>query len=420
MSESDCDMTGSVFILSGVKGDTRRYRAFHLCQQLQYAGVDSVATHLWQLRSLDALLDASVVVLQRVAYDPWVEKILARCRAQKIPVLYDTDDLTFLPEVLSWIDSDDFDDPLRVALYRDEMQRQQQVLRSCDGVLVSTEFLAEKVRALGKPTWVHRNAASFQMVRLSEQARQERRLQEGRLILGYASGTPTHQKDFALAAPALIEFLRRNHRAGLWVIGYLNLGPEWLEFAERVRKFDPVPWRQLPFWLAQLDVNLAPLRFDNPFSQSKSEIKYMEAALVGVPTIASPTAAFQYAIRSSENGYLATSKEDWLTALDCLSVEQNRYRVAQMALQDVANRYEPQVRAKEAIGVFNQVCDLGKAGFVRQNSSVRWDWAEALEAHPSLFERAMYVLRWGGIKILFLQMRVYVWRLLKRWWRGKR
>ncbi len=413
-------MQGSVLIVSGVKGDTRRYRAFHLCQQLRYAGVESVVAHLWQLRSLDALLGARAVVLQRVAYDGWVAQILAQCRARGIPVLYDTDDLTFLPEVFSWIDSDDFDDPLRVALYRDEMQKQQQVLRSCDGVLVSTEFLAQQVQALDKTTWIHRNAASFQMVRLSQQARTQRRLRDDRLILGYASGTPTHQKDFALAAPALMEFLRRTQQAALWVIGYLELGPEWLEFADRLRTFSPVPWRQLPFWLAQLDVNLAPLRFDNPFSQSKSEIKYMEAALVGVPTIASPTAAFRYAIASSQNGYLAASKEEWLSALDSLAVAQTRHRVAQMALQDVANRYEPQVRAKEAAHLFNEVCGLKQGSPADPNSSVLWEWTEDIEARPSLFERAVYVFRWSGIKTLFLQIRIYVRRLLKRWWKGKR
>jgi glycosyltransferase involved in cell wall biosynthesis len=49
---------------------------------------------------------------------------------------------------------------------------------------------------------------------------------------------------------------------------------------------------------------------DNPFSQSKSEIKFMEAALLGIPTVASPTQAFQHAIISGENGYLA-APGDW-------------------------------------------------------------------------------------------------------------
>jgi hypothetical protein len=55
------------------------------------------------------------------------------------------------------------------------------------------------------------------------------------------------------------------------------------------------------FVVMMLDINLAPLVMDNPFAQSKSEIKYMEAALVRAPTIASPTDAYRFAIRPGEN-----------------------------------------------------------------------------------------------------------------------
>ena len=53
-----------------------------------------------------------------------------------------------------------------------------------------------------------------------------------------------------------------------------------------------MPWRKLPEIQVQFDINLAPLEIDNPFGQSKSEIKYVEAALLRVPTIASPSDSY--------------------------------------------------------------------------------------------------------------------------------
>ena len=67
-------------------------------------------------------------------------------------------------------------------------------------------------------------------------------------------------------------------------------------------------WQGLPNIVAQIDINLAPLELDNPFCQAKSEIKFTEAALVGVPTVASPTQAFVYAMRDGEDGLLAAGR----------------------------------------------------------------------------------------------------------------
>ncbi len=79
-----------------------------------------------------------------------------------------------------------------------------------------------------------------------------------------------------------------------------------------------VPWRDLPEKLAKLDINIAPLVMNNPFGKSKSEIKYVEAGLVRVPTIASPTEAFKFAIQSGVNGILAADEEEWSDALAML------------------------------------------------------------------------------------------------------
>ena len=71
------------------------------------------------------------------------------------------------------------------------------------------------------------------------------------------------------------------------------------------------PLMNLPAEMARFDINLAPLEVGNPFCEAKSELKFFDAALVNVPTIASPTGPFRRAIDHGRTGFLATSGDDW-------------------------------------------------------------------------------------------------------------
>ena len=71
-----------------------------------------------------------------------------------------------------------------------------------------------------------------------------------------------------------------------------------------------VPWTELPALLAEVDVNLAPLDV-TPFTEGKSAIKWLEAALVGTPTLATATAPFRDAIDDGRTGLLVPPGGDW-------------------------------------------------------------------------------------------------------------
>ncbi len=410
------DSRPSILILSGVRGDTRRYRTLHLHQQLRLAGVDSVLSHITDPRLPELARRAAVAVLHRVGFDPYFASIIKSVHAHQGLALVDTDDLVFDPQAFQWIDSPDFQDPVRASLYQADMRRYRQTLEACDGIIASTAYLARITARFGKLCQVHRNAASLELVRRSEQARLARRPPDGKFIIGYASGTPTHNRDFNLVSPPLQSFLRDHPQAELRIIGFLELDRTWDRYSDRLRRYPALPWRSLPAWLAQLDLNLAPLALDNPFSQSKSEIKYMEAAFVGVPTLASPTEAFQTAIRPGENGLLAAGPDEWRSQLEKLASPDLRQAIGQAACADAQRNYLPQVRARQAVDLLNQFsAELGRpyrwqAQLDPQADLTRLWWNEALDRHPTLLEMGLYTLRRRGAGALAQQ----VWILFRR------
>ena len=98
--------------------------------------------------------------------------------------------------------------------------------------------------------------------------------------------------------------------------------------------------------MARFDINLAPLEVGNLFCEAKSELKFFEAALVDVPTIASPTGPLRRAIRQGETGLLATTPSDWFDTLTSLVDDFGlRNRIAAAALREVWWTFGPECRA---------------------------------------------------------------------------
>ena len=316
-----------ILFVSGIGGDTRRYRCSHHQQQLALRGIDS---GLYEANDPRLYVEATVcdiVVLHRVAWSPLIADVVDIARGRGAPIVFETDDLIFAPEVfhrIAYLDTLPLDQAQR---FRADLAGQVETFAHCDCVLTTTEYLAEAAIERGKPAYVQRNACSAEMVAAAEGAyalrRQRLAVQQAQreagdqppVVIGYFSGSGSHNRDFATVTPVLAELMERYPQLWLHVSGQRDVGGPLLRHWDRIRRTPYVAWQGLPNIVAQIDINLAPLELDNPFCQSKSEIKFTEAALVGVPTVASPTQAFVYAVRDGEDGLLAEGAEQWRAAL---------------------------------------------------------------------------------------------------------
>jgi len=180
----------------------------------------------------------------------------------------------------------------------------------CDGALVTNSYLAARAEAfLGKPTWVIPNYLNREQMEVSADIwnAKERSgwARDGRIHLGYFSGTPTHNRDFALVARPLARLMDDDERLVLRVVGFLdNLDPALERHRARIETIPLQDFVNLQREIGRVEINLVPLQ-DNVFTNCKSELKWFEAAVAGAVTIASPTYTYRQAIQHGRNGWLA-------------------------------------------------------------------------------------------------------------------
>jgi glycosyltransferase involved in cell wall biosynthesis len=413
-----------VLVIYGGEGDAQRYRCQHLCEQLRLYDINC---DLMEFRNqpLEKANNYHIVIFHRVALDHWLAKLIQQLQQGGSVILFDTDDLVFDIEQLTWIRSLIGNDRLRVALYKDEVRRYRALLLAADATLVSTHFLQTEAQHLGKSAYIHRNGFSLTMQQSAEHAIISHKPIKENLVIGYASGTPTHDRDFETVKPAVLKIMHRYPKVELHLIGPLDIGAGWGQMLNRVKRTPFVPWRELPRYLARFDINLAPLERNNPFCEAKSELKFLEAALVKVPTIASRTNAFAFAI-NKDNGRLAETYEEWLKALDeLITAPELRRQLGNKAYDEVTAQYHPIARGKELLQTLNRIyleikgrplfefaelrepTTINQAHFIEESikhSAI----TQILLAPPTLFERAKYAVKNKGVLILCLQTALYI------------
>jgi glycosyltransferase involved in cell wall biosynthesis len=355
--------SAEVLVLSGQRAQSYRYRAEHTAEAMRAAGIAALALDatVFEARFTPAYLAAHrAVVLHRVrATSRLLDAVREARRISGTSFIFDTDDIVFSPahadaaRFLSVLPGGD------QVNHHDECGRCAETLAACDAATGSTEHLRDELARAGRRAFVVRNAASAAMVRLSQEARAralELHSRRTRVRFGYFSGTRTHDADFQVCAEALLGLLERRPETDLLVVGFLRLDPRFERLGARVAHAPFVPWTALPSLIASVDVNLAPLEMETPFNQAKSEVKYIEAALVETPTVASPTDAFRAAIRPGENGLLAATPEEWAAALESLAAAADlRARLGRAACEDALARYTTGARGADWRAVLDAV-----------------------------------------------------------------
>lgn len=311
----------------------------------------------------EKLVGVTVLILFRIPWDARVAALYAACRARGITVVFDIDDLVFEPFYMR----EPYFDYLRTldAAARDRWAAKvsgwRQSLLEADFAIVSTAPLATAAEKLGKEALIWPNGISWRMFQEAGRL-STRKLSDGSFIrIGYASGAPTHQKDFAQISAILASVLRARPEVRLTIVGYLNLAefPELAAQTSQIETRPVVPHDQLGSELARFDINLVPLEVGNPFCEAKSELKYFEAALLQIPSIAAQTEPYAAAIQSGINGYLAESETAWRTGLlELIDDEERRRQVGRTAYWHALVRFGPEAQSLDGLAVIEELVGL--------------------------------------------------------------
>lgn len=341
-----------------------RYRVDHQAEQLEAVGVSTRVVNAWDLTE-DHVRVARTFVIFRCPWWDFIEHFVELAHRLNKCVLYDIDDLvidTVYTDQIPYLDTMSAEER---AAYDDGVRRMGRTMMLCDGAVTTTEELARELRRYLPDVFVNRNVASEEMLALSERAAYERdvlpdlpesevaprdrtrwrRARERRAAregfsIGYFSGSITHNDDFQLVLPAVVRLMRDYPDVRLHVVGELDLPEELAPFEARVVRQPFSPWRRLPQMLSLVDVNLVPLA-DTIFNRAKSENKWVEAALVKVPSVASRVGALADSITDGVDGVLVENTEDaWYDALARLHDDAAlRARIARAAYDECSQRH---------------------------------------------------------------------------------
>lgn len=369
-----------VLFVVGINGAPLRYRAQLAAEALEVRGARVDVRHYRdpELPRLAALADA--LVLYRVPATHQIVDLVGQVRARerRIPVVFDIDDLIFDPGLEGQVHGLSRLSEAEHALWWRGVARYRTTMELADVYVGSTRTLCEHAAAVtGLPTRQFRNGVGRQAARLSEHVlRRPRR--PGALRVGYFSGTTTHDEDWAQVEPAVIRVMQERPEVELWLGGHLRPTPALEAVAGRVHRLPMMPWQDLTGVLRDLDVNLAPLVPGSIFNEAKSAIKWLEAALVETPTVASPTQPFVESIEDGRTGLLASTTEDWYAALlRLLDDDAERARIGSLARREAMLTLSPHRQAEVYAEILQDA-----AAIVREGASRPTTWVPVADDEP--------------------------------------
>lgn len=260
------------------------------------------------------------------------EKLLAKSKAK---LVFDFDDAIWFLDIseankqLSWLKNP---------------RKTGQIIALCDMVFAGNKYLHDYAKQFNPnikiiPTTVdtdrHKKTAIFK---------------SDNICIGW-SGSITTIKHFEYAIPFLTR-IKEKYRDKVYfkVIGDEN-------YENKILGIKGVPWAEETeiAELAEIDIGIMPLPSDE-WAKGKCGLKGLSYMAMEIPTIMSPVGVNSDIIVDGENGYLASSTEEWITKLSTLiESKELRSRLGKAARQTVFNQYSVESQKNKYLQYFNEL-----------------------------------------------------------------
>lgn len=289
-------------------------------------GVNRTRNWLYKHTAISSrhISSADLIIVQRFFPQRRSRSVMQKLKSAAAPVIFDLDDnLIGLPQ-----DHRDYPCLFKAGA----LQEMQAFAPWADAVTVSTPALAEEMSKFGCNVHLLPNLINDQLWTTGT------RSDNGKVTILFG-GTPTHTQDAAMIEEVLVELCRRHpERISFTFMGcvterlaalpgarYIEFQPSYPDYA-RCLQAEPI------------DLAVVPLE-DISFNRCKSNIKWLEYSICGIPGVYSAIAPYAE-VEQGRTGLLARTATDWLQALDTMVREPElRRSIAEAARRDVLARF---------------------------------------------------------------------------------
>ena len=190
-----------------------------------------------------------------------------------------------------------------------------ELLKEADALTVTTEHLKGIFSKYNENIFVLPNSLDFA---LWEQQIKLPKKNPDQIRIGWM-GAQTHDDDFRLALPAIMEILKKHKNVHFHVNGGV---PQVVHKIEHKRVHKCGEWYDILQYptrmrLLRFDIGIAPLR-DNAFNRSKSNLRWLEYSAMSIPSVVSRVEPFNKSVIDGKTGLFAYETDEWFEALERL------------------------------------------------------------------------------------------------------
>lgn len=260
--------------------------------------------------------------------------LFERLLARRVPYVVDFDDAIFLPAV---------SDANRAFAFAKSHRKIDTICRLAAHVTAGNAYLADYARRHNP------NVTVIPTTIDTEKYRPVQKTNDGVPVIGWTGSATTAM--YIEDMRDILAELGKSHRFRLRIIGLPYFEPipgvetEIMPWSSTTEVQDLVP----------LDAGLMPLR-DDVWTRGKCGLKALQYMGMGIPAICSPVGVNREIVDHGRNGFLASTREEWLSCLrQILENPELRRRMGAAARETVETRYSAHAQAPRLAAVLRSV-----------------------------------------------------------------